>query len=55
MDNTITQFNSLSSELDSEIDETFFQWCLDTDTDYLSNEEDYPESFKTYFISNCIN
>ena len=52
----ITQFDSLSDDYDSEIDDTYFQWAIDNQVDYLpgENEQDYPESFKEYFIKNCI-
>ena len=47
------QFDSLSEDLDGEIDETFFQWCIDNEIDYSSDEKDYPDLFKEYFIKNC--
>ena len=50
----IKQFDSLSMDMDDEIDETFFQWCLDNEVEYSSEEKDYPLSFKDYFIKNCI-
>ena len=46
------QFNQLTN--DDEIDDTFFQWCLDTNVEYLSDDVDYPDSFKEYYIANCI-
>ena len=50
--NYTEQFNQLTN--DDEIDDTFFQWCLDTNVEYLSNDSDYPDSFKEYFITKCI-
>ena len=52
----IKQFDSLSDDFDSDIDESFFQWALDNQVDYLPGEDgkDYPESFKEYFVKNCV-
>ena len=57
--NYTEQFNQLL--IDDEIDDTFFQWCIDNSVEYLSEElvprsddKDYPDSFKEYFITKCI-
>ena len=50
--NYTEQFNQLNQ--DDEIDDTFFQWCLDNNVEYLSTESDYPDSFKEYYITSCI-
>ena len=50
--NYTTKFDQLTC--DEEIDDTFFQWCLTNNVEYLSDETDYPDSFKEYFITNCI-
>ena len=52
MSSFIQQFDSL--DCDEEIDDTFFQWAIDNEVDYISYEKDYPDAFKEYFITMCI-
>jgi hypothetical protein len=52
----LAAFDSLSSDLDDEIDETFFQWSIDNNLDYSpeDQDQDYPNEFKAYYMANCI-
>jgi len=52
--NNIKQFDSLSSDYDSLIDECFHDWCSDNNHSYWSDNssDDYPDAFKIYFIDN---
>ncbi len=46
------QFNSIPSQYDEDIDNTFYQWCNTTGCDYYSEESDYPVEFQQYYIEN---
>ena len=48
-------FDNLDDTYDQLIDDTFFAWCLDTDTEYTLetlDNVDYPVEFKEYFVRN---
>ncbi len=48
----LIQFDSLSSDYDSLIDECFKQWCEDNEADYWNFEDDFPIEFKSWFVLN---
>ena len=46
------QFDSLPSQFDEDIDNTFIEWCADNNYNYWNDETDYPLTFKHYYIKN---
>ena len=46
------QFDSIPSQYDDDIDNTFFEWCRDNLYNYWNDETEYPLEFKQYYIKN---
>nr|BDD46411.1 hypothetical protein 10 [Pelagibacterales bacterium] len=52
MNKTIEQFDALDESHYDWIDEVFYHWCIRNDVDYYSDDDDYPSTFKEYYIIN---